>query len=161
MNDFQKPVVLCVGTANVIGDSLGPMVGDLLVEKYGVDAYVYGRYDRPVNGLNYPLYVAHVKKHHAGSVVIAVDACLGQKVDVGRVRLTVKGLRAGAALKKSLPAFGDIGVLGIVAERSGDNLSSLLSADASVVQATARLAAEKVARILHYLRFDYSSARTI
>ena len=161
MNVFQKPVVLCVGTASVIGDSLGPMVGDILVDEYGVDAYVYGRRDRPVNGLNYPLYVAHVKKHHAGSVVIAVDACLGQRSDVGRVRLTVKGLRAGAALKKPLPPFGDVGVLGVVAERSEDNLSALLTADEKVVRATARLAAEKVARMIRFLRFDYASARTI
>ena len=154
---YQKPVVLCIGTSSVVGDSLGPLVGDLLVERFCVDAFVYGRSDRPVNGLNYPLYVAHVKKHHADSFVIAVDACLGAQEDVGKVKLSVKGLRAGAALRKELPVFGDIGVLGVVARRSNNNLSALLSADAETVKTVAQLAAEKVSRLINFLRLNYSS----
>lgn len=158
---LQKPVVLCVGTATVTGDSLGPRVGDLLVEKYQLDAYVYGRTARPVNGLNYPLYVAHVKKHHIGSFVLAVDACLGEKKDLGRVKVSVSGLRAGAALNKNLPSFGDIGILGVVAERSKDNLSSLIHADEKTVEETAAAVAEKVSSLLRLLRLNYSATHTI
>ncbi|MBR1746873.1 MAG: spore protease YyaC [Clostridia bacterium] len=156
-----KPVVVCIGTSGVVGDSLGPTVGDLLIEKFDVDAFVYGRTARPVNGLNFPLYVAHVRRHHAGSVVIAVDACLGEKKDVGRVKVSVKGLRAGAALNKNWGPFGDIGVLGVVAERSSDNLSSLVHADNNTVLSTSALVAEKVARLVRLLRLNYSSAHTI
>ena len=70
----NKPVIICIGTPQVCGDSLGPRVGDLLVEKYNVDAYVYGRSARPVNGVNFNRYVEHVKTHHPHSLIIAVDA---------------------------------------------------------------------------------------
>ena len=161
MLSCQKPVVLCIGTAGVLGDSLGPRVGDLLAEKYCVDAYVYGRTAHPVNGLNYPLYVTHVKRHHAGCFIIAVDACLGEKEDVGKVKVSIKGLRAGAALNKKTLPFGDVGVLGIVAERTEDNLSALLSADRTLVEKVAILSAEKVDRILKIFKLNYSSARIL
>ena len=35
-----KPVVICIGTPKVRGDSLGPRVGDILIEEYKLDAYV-------------------------------------------------------------------------------------------------------------------------
>lgn len=151
----NKPVVLCVGTVNVLGDSLGPKVGDRLVEKFNVDAYVYGRTARPVNGLNYLTYVEHIKRHHPDSIVIAVDACLGSKEDVGRVKYTAKGLRAGAALNKKLMTFGDLGILGVVAEKGKDNLLSLINADKNVVDTVADKAAERVSKIVENLRLNY------
>lgn len=163
MREFfhNKPVVLCVGTANVLGDSLGPRVGDRLVEVYNVDAYVYGRTARPVNGINYQHYVDHIKKHHPCSVVIAVDACLGAKEDVGRVKYTMRGLRAGAALNKNLASFGDLGILGVVAERSGDNLAALVTADPKTVEDTVVKAAEKIYSIIDDLRLNYAFRRSI
>lgn len=158
---FNKPVVLCVGTANVPGDSLGPKVGDRLVEVYDVDAYVYGRTARPVNGINYQHYVEHIKRHHPYSIVIAVDACLGAKEDVGRIKYAMRGLRAGAALNKNLSSFGDLGILGVVAERCGDNLTALMNVDEAVLASTVVKAAEKVNSIIGDLRLNYTFRRSI
>lgn len=152
----NKPVILCVGTVNVLGDSLGPKVGDRLVEYYNVDAYVYGRTARPVNGINYAHYVEHIKRHHPMSLVIAVDACLGAKADIGRIKYTVRGLRAGAALNKNLTSFGDLGVLGVVAEKCGDNLSALINADEKILASVVEKTAEKVSSIIEDLRLNYS-----
>lgn len=157
----NKPVVLCVGTVNVMGDSLGPRVGDRLVEVYNIDAYVYGRTARPVNGLNYTDYVDHIKKHHPYSIVIAVDACLGAESDVGKIKYTMRGLRAGAALNKKLAAFGDLGILGVVAAKSGDNLDSLVNADENTVKSTVEKTAEKVYSIVSDLRLNYTFGRSI
>ncbi len=157
----NKPVIICIGTPQVCGDSLGPRVGDLLVEKYNVDAYVYGRSAHPVNGVNFNRYVEHVKTHHPHSLIIAVDACLGEKKDVGRIKYTVKGLRAGAALNKDLASVGDIGILGVIAEKSGNNLLSLMNADERTVSLTAEKAAEKIFAVLSSLRLNYISRSTI
>lgn len=158
---MNKPIILCVGTTNVVGDSLGPLVGDRLVEYYNIDAYVYGRTARPVNGVNYLHYVEHIKRHHPYSLVIAVDACLGSKNDVGRIKYTLHGLRAGAALNKNLKSFGDIGILGVVAEKCSDNLSALIRADINTVLSVAEKAAEKVSSIVCDLRLNYNCGRTI
>ncbi len=47
------PVVLCIGTDRVTGDSLGPLVGTFL-HAYGSDRYlsIYGTLDFPVHALN-------------------------------------------------------------------------------------------------------------
>ena len=44
---MPKPVILCIGTDKVPGDSLGPVVGDLLIMKYNIDAFVYGHAQSP------------------------------------------------------------------------------------------------------------------
>lgn len=152
---FQKPVILCVGTVNVSGDSVGPKVGDNLIS-LGVNAYVYGKSSRPVNGINYERYVEFIKIHHPHSVVIAVDACLGKKTDVGRVKYSLSGLRAGAALKKDLTKFGDMTVLCVVAEKSENNLRSLLLAEKAFVDALAEKTAAKIYTLVKDLRLNYA-----
>lgn len=127
------PVVLCIGSSQVIGDSLGPMVGDLLRDKYNTPAYVYGGINAPVNGVNYEKYCSHLKKMHPSSLIIAVDACVGEEKDVGKIKYTARGLKAGEALKKNLPRVGDIGILGVVAGRGNDNLFALMNCSYSLI----------------------------
>lgn len=120
------PVILCIGSTQVMGDSLGPKVGDLLRTKYNTPAYVYGGSKHPVNGVNYYDYYRFLKKKHPLSLIIAVDACVGNKEDVGKIKYSLDGLKAGEALSKNLPKVGDIGVLGVVCERQCDNLKALM-----------------------------------
>lgn len=148
---IKKPVILCIGTTKVIGDSLGPKVGDRLVKDYNVNAYVYGRTESPVNGINYLTYVTHIKKHHKNSIIIAVDACLGVSKDVGRIKLVMSGLQAGAALNKNLDRIGDIGILGVVGESKKDNLEALLEVSEKSVDSLSEKVAYKIYNIVNNL----------
>lgn len=139
-----KPVILCVGTTSVAGDSLGPRVGDLLIERYGIDAFVYGKSSLPVNGINYPKYLSHIKKHHPESLIIAVDACLGSRNEIGKIKYTFGGLRAGAALNKNLDRIGHLTILGIVAEKGENNLESLIKAKLSLINELSDRIARKI-----------------
>lgn len=141
---LKKPVIICVGTTTVMGDSLGPKVGDILIKDYKVDAFVYGRSALPVNGINYEQYLSHIKIHHPDSVIIAVDACLGTKNEVGKIKYTFDGLRAGAALNKKLDKIGHLTILGIVAEKSGNNLDSLIKTRNTLVEEMSNRIAKKV-----------------
>lgn len=142
------PVVLCIGSASVTGDALGPLVGDLLRERYNALAYVYGGLARPVNGINYEQYVEHVKRVHRTSVIIAVDACVGDARDVGTVKVVNGGITAGGALKKNFKKVGDIGILGVVAKRSEDNLSELLATPYVFVERMSERIAREIMTIL-------------
>jgi putative sporulation protein YyaC len=139
----------------VAGDSLGPKVGDLLISKYSVDAYVYGKTSSPVTGLNCLRYFEHVRVHHGDSLVIAVDACLGNKNDVGKIKYSLDGLRAGSALDKKLGRIGDIGFLGVVAPKSANNMASLVSAQTESVDGLAEKIAEKIYNLTLNLRLTY------
>ena len=46
------PVLLCIGSDRVTGDSLGPMVGSALEERYKKSIPVFGTLKMPVHALN-------------------------------------------------------------------------------------------------------------
>ncbi|MFA5449158.1 MAG: spore protease YyaC [Clostridia bacterium] len=142
------PVVVCIGTASVAGDSLGPMVGDILREKYNVRAYVYGGMKQPVNGINYHTYIEHIKSRHNKSLIIAVDACVGEPNDVGKIKFTAGGVAAGGALNKNFEKVGNVGILGVVAEREKDNLKALMGVSYHLVENMSRTIAYKVYKLL-------------
>ncbi len=138
------PVIVCIGSTGVVGDSLGPMVGDLLRDKYAVPAYVYGGFRAPVNGVNFSEYAEHIALFHRGATVIAVDACVGNSEDIGKIKFTPHGIKAGGALDKNLAPLGDFGVLGVVAARSDDNLGALIDASYSLVESLSEKIAYKI-----------------
>jgi putative sporulation protein YyaC len=147
----EKPVVVCIGTSSVTGDSLGPLVGDLLREKYKVKAYVYGGVDCPVNGINYNEYASHIQKTHKNSLIFAVDACVGEAKDVGLVKFSSLGVGAGGALNKKLERIGDVGVLGVVAKKERDNLSALMAVPFERVEEMSEKIALKIAMLFSRL----------
>jgi len=144
----KLPVVICIGSASVSGDSLGPIVGDLLRDKYNVKAYVYGGLRQPINGINYAKYIQHVKAQHEGSFIFAVDACVGEGKDIGKIKISTGGVSAGGALNKNFARVGDIGILGVVAERQSDNLSALMQVSYSVVNQMSAAIAKRLANVL-------------
>ena len=148
---MSLPVVICIGSSGVVGDSLGPMVADLLKDKYRLPAYVYGGLQAPVNGVNYPRYAAFLAERHRDSLIIAVDACVGDKRDVGKIKYSSRGRKAGGAVGKDLGVIGDIGILGVVAERSSDNLGQLMSVPYRRVEALSELIARKIHSLINDL----------
>ena len=150
-----KPVILCIGTPKVTGDSLGPRVGDLLANEYSVNAYVYGKTAFPVTGVNCKNYFAHIKTHHPNSLVVTVDACVGAENEVGKIKYSLDGLRAGSALGKLLDPFGDISFLGVIAPKTSDNLRSLSSVSEQAVDDLSQKIAKKIQNLLSDLRLTY------
>ena len=113
-------VVLCIGTMRVTGDSVGPRVGDILKAR-GVNCFVYGDSVSNINARKLDVYQNLIEVCHKADIVIAVDAALGEKADVGRVKITKCGLYPGRALGRKSKSLGDIGVLAVVGEKGEDN----------------------------------------
>ena len=153
MKDFL-PVVICVGTVRVSGDSLGPIVGDILSKRLDGRAYVYGTTQMPVNGVNLEEWLLAIDCLHKGSIVIAVDAAVGAVQDVGKIRVLFGGVKAGGALNKNLPKVGHIGVTGIVAARQSDNLRALMDVPQDLVAELSAKVAARVAKIVLALGRD-------
>jgi putative sporulation protein YyaC len=111
--NYHEIVVVGVGTDRVSGDSLGPMVGTLLSEECRY-ANIYGTLQSPVHAQNLPEIIKGIEIKHKGSLVIAVDACLGRVVNVEKIVLNKKPLKPGAGVNKELPEIGNISIQGIV-----------------------------------------------
>lgn len=132
----KKVVFVCIGTPRIVGDSLGPLVGDMLRAR-GVHAYVYGTTRRPITALNLHGYRKMLETYHRGDTIVAIDATMGAPEDVGTIKISENGLRPAGAFRKNAGRLGDIGIMAIVGERDGDMLFQLKTTDAEFVRSLA------------------------
>lgn len=120
----RPPVVLGIGSDRVTGDCIGPLVGHLLFSR-GVPCTVLGTLDEPVTALNLAETVLAIKRKYPGRKVIAVDSCVGEAGELGKIRVRKGSLRPGLACGKNLPKVGDVSVTATVATGGADNLYSV------------------------------------
>ncbi len=148
------PIVVCVGSDLVIGDSLGPLTGSMLAFKtQGLGAYIYGTLQTPITAKEVKYLKDFLRKTHPNRAIIAVDAAVGRAEDVGIVKITPSPLSPGAGANKQLGSFGDATILGVVAEKSTGNYALFNSTRLRLVYTMADKIAEGIATLLH----DYSA----
>jgi putative sporulation protein YyaC len=116
----SKPIIICVGSDLVLGDSLGPLVGTLLKKK-NIRSFVYGTLNFPITAKEVEYARTYLKQMHPDSISIAIDAAVGSDDDVGLIRVINKGLKPGLGVDKKLGMVGDISIVGIVAAKSVSN----------------------------------------
>ena len=116
----QKPIIVCIGSDLVLGDSLGPLVGTMLIKR-GAPAYIYGTLNSPITAKEIACAKLHLKMLHPDSFAIAIDAAVGSSEDIGLIKVSNKGLKPGLGVDKNLGVLGDCSVIGVVAEKSTQN----------------------------------------
>ena len=118
---YERPVILCIGSDLVLGDSLGPLVGSLLVKK-NIDGFVYGTLENPLTAKEVPGLTERIRKIHPKSPILAIDAAVGDKLDVGIIKVINNGIKPGLGVKKDLEMVGDYSLIGIVADKAEKNI---------------------------------------
>ena len=145
----KPPVVVCVGSDLAIGDSLGPITGSMLLYKtQGLGAFIYGTLAAPVTAKEIKYMQTFLKETHADSPVLAVDAAVGEKGDIGIIRITDSPLLPGAGANKKLGALGNLSMIGIVAEKSFNNYGLLNTTRLNLVYTMAEIISDAVAALL-------------
>lgn len=111
----NRPIVIvCIGTDRSTGDSLGPLIGTLLLEK-NISAFnVYGTLEDPIHAVNLEERIVDIKKKHINPFIIGIDACLGRLKSVGVIQIGIGPVKPGAGVNKNLLPVGDIHITGIV-----------------------------------------------
>ena len=109
----SEVIIFCIGSDRSTGDSLGPLTGSKLQSMHRYP-HVYGTLDEPVHATNLLETLDRLRTQYDHPFLIAVDACLGRLDSVGCVTIGKGALKPGAAVKKELPAVGDVYVTGIV-----------------------------------------------
>ena len=140
----QQPVYLCIGTEKVFSDSLGPRVGSLLNENMNAPSFVYGLREQNITAENLLYSYNFVKALHPTSAIVVIDAAVGSTDQIGKIQLTDGGILPGAATNKNLPAIGDVGIVGIVAERGMGDFYTLNSQKDRLVNEVAQFIAEAI-----------------
>lgn len=117
----SEVLFLCIGTDRSTGDSLGPLIGYKLTKQGVLNARVIGTLDNPVHALNLEYSIKRAEKIYSDSVIVAVDASVGNVEHIGYVTLGRGPLRPGLGVRKNLDAVGDVFITGIVgASKDGD-----------------------------------------
>lgn len=110
----KEILFLCIGTDRSTGDSLGPLIGYKLTESGIKNAVIMGTLDHPVHAVNLEHCIEQIQKKYFNSIIVAVDASVGNLDQIGYVTLGRGALKPGLGVKKELSAVGDIFITGIV-----------------------------------------------
>ena len=111
-NKQQFPLLfVCIGTPNILGDCLGPLIGSVLENH--IPAMIYGTLDHPVHALNCEEIFNKIKKQHQKPFIIAIDAALGSHAQSGYILLNKGPLYPGKGIGKKLPPIGHLHISGV------------------------------------------------
>lgn len=105
-------IFFCIGTDRVIGDSLGPITGSLLIDKFGKDI-VYGDLYNNITYKNIEEKINEIKLKNKNPFIVAIDAALSTKENIGKIFVD-DGINFGNSLGKNLSKVGDVGVKVVV-----------------------------------------------
>lgn len=144
------PVILCIGSDKIAGDSVGPIVGDILKNRLNARCFVYGATGKSVNGRNVQDFLELIKCAHPESPVIAVDACLSKEAEKPFVAVVSGGVNPKRAITGIENPAGDVGILGAVEKPSNDPLKTLMAVSWDKVQKTS----VKIAIVLYKALFS-------
>lgn len=153
VNQNQTPIILCVGCDRVVGDSLAPMVGELLKNKYMLPTYVYGDLELNITAQNIMSYIRKVKEWHKGAPIIVVDATLGDSEQVGCVHYYKGGCYPAGIYTQGVGKIGDYCILGVVGEKGTNQAKFLHGINLKIVKKLS----EEIAKAI-WCAFRYSDA---
>lgn len=138
----KRPVVCCIGTDAVIGDSLGPLCGTMLSERLAGKTYIYGTVEKPIVAKDVAALAGFISGAHKGCEVLAVDAALGDKDELGTVKITDRPIKPGLGVNKNLSFLGTASIIAIVAEKNA--LNSFSSVRLSLVYPVAKAISDAI-----------------
>ena len=143
------PVVVCIGSDLAIGDSLGPITGSMLQYKtQGLNTFIYGTLTSPVTAKEIRTLRTFLRETHRGEQILAIDAAVGDKGDIGLIKLHDAPLLPGAGANKKLGAIGDVSIMAVVAEKSVSNYSLLNTTRLNLVYTMSEIISDAVAALL-------------
>lgn len=116
-NDFSEIVFLCIGTDKLIGDMVGPIVGENL--KYKLNQCnkkisIYGNLEYTFNLKNANEMIKNVRSNHANPFIITIDTALGKEDMLYKIVITNGKMEIGKAIGKGIKIDSHINIKGIV-----------------------------------------------
>jgi putative sporulation protein YyaC len=108
---LENILFLCIGDSNIVGDSLGPLIGSFLEEnKYKYkNIKVAGTIENPIRYKDIDKIKRERNQH-----IIVIDSALGNEKNVGKLLINDSYLNAGTSINLGKKIDGDIIIKGIV-----------------------------------------------
>lgn len=109
----ETPAFLCIGTDKHLLDAFGPLLGTMLQEKIPT-LTVIGTLKQPVHAKNLVTFMDKIQAVSHEQEIIAVDAAIGPREDIGMIQLRQGPLSPGKAMSRRLPSVGHYSLTAIL-----------------------------------------------
>lgn len=153
---FSDYIFLCVGSDKITGDAFGPLVGgklESLFKNLYNNIKVIGTLENPVSGNNLNKEVEKIYNMYENPCVIAIDAALSVKNDIGKIIVTNSKMKFGKGTNKKMLEIGDISIKGVVARDHKIpkyNFSELQNTSLNIVIKLANITSEGIYNVIKY-----------
>lgn len=107
-------IFCCIGTDRVIGDCVGPITGSLL--KKEINNKIYGTLEENLTFHNIDKQINKIKEENKNLYIIAIDAALSNKKNIGKIFIDDNGICIGKGLKKERANIGNLGIKVVIGE---------------------------------------------
>ncbi|AVQ46576.1 spore protease YyaC [Clostridium botulinum] len=146
----KDTIIICIGTDRCIGDCLGPLVGTILKYK-NIPLKLYGTLDEPIHALNIEETIKNIKNSYPNSSIIGIDACLGDKNNIGQIQVRNFPIQPGKGVGKTLPKVGDYSIVGIVDSNENCDIFTSANTRLSLILNIAKVIAHSVLHCCYVL----------
>lgn len=137
-------LIVCIGTDSCIGDSLGPLTGTLL-KKSNCPYLVLGDLENVISSNNLRSLYDQICQNYKDYFIIAIDACLGYKSDVGKVIIERGSIQPASAINNNYMFIGDVCIKAVV-----NSYSPMKYANIHILQNTRLFQIYSMADILNH-----------
>lgn len=128
---------LCIGDSNIVGDSLGPLIGSFIQRnkdtiQTSMNIEVIGTMDFPINYITINNIINNPKEN---TFIIIIDSALGSESNIGKIIIDEDRLCAGQGVNKGKYLSGDITIRGVVGKNHNNaNLNTIELKNVSSIQ---------------------------
>ena len=140
--NFSDIIFLCVGSNKIIGDSVGPLVGQMLnntlkEEKNEKKIKVYGNMKDTLNYKNASKVLEEILNQYEKPFMITIDSALGNEKMIERIVVNAGTIQIGNSLGPGIRYDSHINIKGVVGKYKNspnENLKTLMSVDQEAVK---------------------------
>ncbi len=120
---MKSILFLCIGDSNIVGDSLGPLIGSFIEknkQKYK-NVKVIGTIENPIRYKD----IDKIKREKSQHIIV-IDSALGNEKNIGKLLINDSYLNAGTSINLGKKINGDIIIKGIVGKNHNNEKLNLV-----------------------------------
>lgn len=125
---YSDVCLVCIGSNNISGDRIGPIVGQVLSKKYeSENIHIFGNINNNINLKNAKKIYKNILDKYKKPYIICIDAALGDEKYIGE-NLVINGkMNIGSYDKEGIEIPSNISIKSVVAKYSKDHFENLIN----------------------------------